>query len=129
MNIIEVSIEFYFKGRRHNPSAVINLDECMHHQDLITHIYYTIASENGIGSHTYELDVMVMEPLHFDHAHGDVASFIHDHQFDIEGFRKMWMETNMVKILQPIARKHLGIDNLDEHPALKAALIETYQAK
>ncbi|OIO68680.1 MAG: hypothetical protein CO186_05120 [Zetaproteobacteria bacterium CG_4_9_14_3_um_filter_49_83] len=129
MNFIEASIEFYFKGVRHTPSAVIELDACMHHRDLTVFFYHHLASENGIGSHTYEFDMMVMEEISFSNPSGLATEFFNEGRFDAEGFRERWLKENIVDILQPIASQHLGIDNLNDHPNVKAALIAAYQAK
>jgi len=127
-NTILASIEFYFKGICHDLSAVIDMDACMRHHDAIQYIYHTLASENGIGLYSHELDVMIMEDIEFSNPTGLVASFFNEGELDIDGFDAAWQEQKVVNTLQPIAKKHLGIDNLDEHPALKSALIEAFQA-
>jgi len=122
-------MEFYFKGDRHDLSAIIDMDVCMRHHEPMQHIYHTLAAENGIGSHSYELDVMAMEPICFSEPRGLVADFICNGELDIEGFYKVWQQERISSVLQPIARKHLGIENLNEHPEVKAALFEAYEAK
>lgn len=128
MNQVEASLIFYFKGVRHELHAIIDLDRCMRHEEPMAAIYEALAVENGIGRHSHEFDVMIMEPIRFSHAEGLVSDFIHDGALDLEAFYPAWLQQQTMKILQPIAARHLGIDNLDEHPALKAALIEAYQA-
>ncbi|TLS67813.1 hypothetical protein FE236_08075 [Mariprofundus erugo] len=128
MNHIEVSIEFYFRGCCLTPTAVINLDECMRHEEPLEYIYKMLAAENGIGSYSHEFDVMVMEALSFHHASGLASRYLHDGHFDFDGFREAWLEESVVRVLQPIAEKYLGVSNLEEHPSLKRALIEAYQA-
>ncbi|OIO67933.1 MAG: hypothetical protein COW19_02405 [Zetaproteobacteria bacterium CG12_big_fil_rev_8_21_14_0_65_55_1124] len=127
-NTVLASLEFYFKGNRYEPTAVIDLDVCLRHEEPIQHIYHTLASENGIGLYSYELDVMIMEPIIFSEPRGLAAGFLEDGALDIDGLQKAWQEEAIHRILQPIAHRHLGIENLDEHPALKAALIEAFQA-
>jgi len=127
-NTVLASLEFYFKGVRHDLSAVIDMDACMRHDDAIQYIYHTLASENGIGLYSHELDVMIMEDIQLSNPTGMVADFFNEGELDIDGFYKAWQLQKVINTLQPIAKKHLGIDNLDEHPALKSALIEAFQA-
>jgi len=127
-NTILASIEFYFKGIRYDLSAVIDMDVCMHHHEPLEYIYHTLASENGIGLYSHELDVMIMEDIEFSNPTGLVASFFNEGELDINGFCAAWQQQKVVNTLQPIAKKHLKIDNLDEHPDVKAALIEAFQA-
>jgi hypothetical protein len=122
------NLEFYFKGIRHNPTAVIDLDACLRFENPMQQIYHSLATENGISQHSYEFDVMVMEPITFSDPRGLAARFLEDGALDIDGLQNAWQEEATHRILQPIAHKHLGIENLDEHPALKAALIEAFQA-
>ena len=128
-NTILASIEFYFKGIRHDLSAVIDMDACMRHDESIQHIYHTLASENGIGLYSHELDVMIMEDIKFSDPTGLVADFFKEGELDIDGFCAAWEQQKVVNNLQPIAKKHLGIDDLNEHPDVKAALIEAFRAK
>jgi len=128
MNLVEACIEFSFKGEYYVLSAIIELDQCMRSEDTLPEIYRRLAAENGIGIHSHEFDMMIMEPLTFRHATGLAASFVHDGNFDIEGFRQAWLEQKVIETLKPIAKKYLDIDELDQHPHIKAALIAAYQA-
>jgi len=128
MNHVEASVEFYFKGQRFTPAAIIHLDECMRHEEPIEYIYKMLAAENAIGGYSHEFDVMIMEELTFDHATGLATGFVSDGKIDLEGFRKAWLEESTLKVLQPIASKYLAIDNLEDHPDIKAALLAAYQA-
>ncbi len=128
MNLVEASVEFSFKGKIYALSAVIELDQCMRSEDPLPEIYRRLAAENGIGVHSYEFDMMIMEPLSFHHASGLAEAFVHDGNFDIEAFRKAWLEQQVIEILKPIAKQYLDIDDLDQHPRIKAALIAAYQA-
>ncbi len=128
MNRVEVSLEFFFKGQHHALSAIIDLDQCLRHEEPMVAIYDALASENGISRHSYEYDVLVMEPIRFGQATGRVADYICDGALDLEAFYPVWLEEQSLKVLQPIAARHLGIEDLDEHPRLKAALLEAYRA-
>jgi len=125
-NTVLANTEFYFKGVRYAPSAVIDMDVCMRHAEPMVQIYQTLASENGIGLHSYEFDVMVMEAIEFTEPSGLVAGFLNDGALDLDGLHQAWQQQKIHNLLQPIAHRHMGIENLDDHPALKAALIEAY---
>jgi len=128
MNVVEAGVEFSFKGQYYVLSAIIELDQCMRAAEPLVEIYRQLAAENGIGIHSHEFDMMIMEPLTFRHATGLAADYLHDGKFDIEDFRRAWLEQQVIETLRPIARQYLNIDDLDQHPRIKAALIAAYQA-
>lgn len=127
-NSVMATIEFSFKGVVHEAIAFIDLDLCLRHGEPMQYIYHAIAAENGIGSHTYEFDVMLMEPVVYSQPTGLAARFLHDGKLDFAGLEAAWQAEKIDDILKPIAQKHLGIDKLDEHPDIKAALVEAYLA-
>jgi len=129
MNRIEAQVEFSFKGQYLKPSSIINLDECMRGHDPLVYIFRIIAADNGIGSYSHEFDVMIMEELTFNHPTGLAVDHLSDGHFDMDGFHEAWLQQNIIRVLQPIARTHMGITDLDEHPQLKTALIAAYQAR
>jgi len=129
MNRIEARVEFCFKGQYLKPSSIINLDESMRGHDPVEYIFRIIAADNGIGNYSHEFDVMIMEELTFDHPTGLAVDHLSDGRFDLDAFREAWLQQNTIRVLQPIAKTHMGITDLDEHPQLKAALIAAYQAK
>jgi len=45
-------------------------------------------------------------------------------EFDVEAFQEKWLEAKSLDILQSIARRNMNIENLDQNPELKLALIE-----
>lgn len=129
INTVLASIEFDFKGVRYNLSAIIDIDICMRHDEPMQYIYHMLAAENGIGLYTYELEVMAMEKIEFSEPSSLVSKFLNDGLLDLEGLHKAWQIEKTHSILQPIAQKHLGIETLNDHPELKAALIEAYEAR
>jgi len=129
MNYVEARVEFYFKGVLFTPSAIINLDECMRHEEPILHIFRMLAAENGIGSYSHEFDVMIEDEVIFGYPTGLAVAFVSDNRLDMEGFREVWLEQRTMQVLQPIASRYLGIADLEQHPQLKAALLAAYQAK
>lgn len=122
------SVIFYFKGERHVPAMVIDLDELMHRSGALSNLHHTIAVANGIDPYSYEYEMMLAEELHFAQPEGLAAGFVDDGRFDIEGFSATWHEQQVVKAVRPIAERCVGVSDLDSKPKLKAALIAAYLA-
>jgi len=127
-NTVLASIEFCFRGETLHPSTHIDLDLCLRQAEPMQYVYRAAAADNGISLYSYEFDLMVMEPVRFSEPTGLATGFVADGRMDLDVLLKAWREEVIHRSLQPIAQRHLGIDDLDAHPALKAALIEAYQA-
>jgi hypothetical protein len=127
-NRLMASVVFYFKGERHAPAMVIDLDELMHRSGALGNLHHTIAVANGIDPYSYEYEMMLAEELHFAAPEGLAADFVADSHFDIEGFSTAWQEQQVVKAVRPIAEQCVGVTDLDSKPKLKAALIAAYLA-
>ncbi|HCS13082.1 MAG: hypothetical protein COS82_02050 [Zetaproteobacteria bacterium CG06_land_8_20_14_3_00_59_53] len=122
------NVEFCFKGEFIDACAAIDLDLCLRHGEPMHYIYHELGAQNGIGTHTYEFDVMVMEPVEFSHPTGLACRFLADGHLDFDALHQAWEAEKIDDILKPIALRHLGIARLEEHPAIKAALVEAYLA-
>ena len=127
-NSIAASVVFYFKGERHAPSMVIDLDELMERNGGMNNLHHSIARANNIDSYSYEYEMMMADEIHFEQAEGMAVEFLHDGQFDMAGFKEKWREQQVVEAVRPIAERCVGITDLDGKPKLKAALIEAYLA-
>ena len=125
-NRITASVIFYFKGEKINSSLEIDLDALMNSKAELPDLYPLLAQSIGLNLHSYEFEMMLAEPIYFKRAIGIVADHLADGQFDFEAFKSAWREQQALKILQIIALKHMGIDDIDEVPGLKAALLEAY---
>jgi len=125
-NQITVSLPFSFKGETFKPISIIDLDEHME-RGSIPCLYTYLADENGIDIYSYEHDVMMMGELVFEAAEGMAAEFIRDGDFDSEGFQTRWHEIKLHTLMQDIATRCMGIEQLEDQSNLKKALLETYQ--
>ncbi|MDX8403436.1 MAG: hypothetical protein R8K54_03405 [Mariprofundaceae bacterium] len=125
-NQITVSLPFSFKGETFRPRCTINLDEYME-KGSIPCLYTYLADENGIDVHSYEHDVMMMGELEFEEAEGIASEFIRDGNFDSEGFQTRWHEINLHTLMQDIATRCMGIEQLEDQADLKKALLEAYR--
>ncbi len=124
---ITASIEFYFKGEKFVFSSDINIEDWLRdHQCEIEALYDIIATQNGLDCYRHEYDVMVMEPIKFSHATGLAAQHMHDNVFDTDSFLAVRKQQVTASILQSIAKRHLDIESLEEHPKLEAALLDAY---
>ena len=68
----------------------------------------------------------MVEDIRYDQAEGFVSEFINHGVLDNEGFEKKWRELKALEILGSIAKRILDIDELEQHPKLKSALLEAY---
>jgi len=126
---ITASIEFYFKGEKFTFSEQINLDNWLRNaQGDIEELYDLLAEKNGLDRYRHEYDVMVLEPIQFSQATGLAAHYLHNSVFDIDGFLIARKQQAALLLLQTIAKKHLDIDKLENHPKLQAALLAAYNA-
>ena len=125
-NKIVASVSFHFKGKLFSPRATIDLDNLMATQyrsnDKLSSIHPLLAKINGIDLYSYEYEIMLEEPIQFSEATGIATDFLRDGQFFIEEFEKAWQGKKILEYIQPIAKQHLAIDNLTEHPDLEKAL-------
>jgi hypothetical protein len=124
---VVISVEFYYQGKRFTPAATIDLDSLMRAHGGLPDLSLILARANDIGDYTYELEIMRMEPLHFDSAEGLVAAYIHDGELDKAAFVAAWHEQQDNLVVQSIARRIMQIDDLDQHPDLRRALQEAYR--
>ncbi len=127
-NSITARVEFSYKGESYAPATVIDLDRCLDANGHLPDLHQMIARANGIDTYSYLYEVMESHEILFEDATGIAAECLHDGDFDAAGFEQRWQEQHHLEILAPIARRHLNIDNLEQHPDLKAALLETYLA-
>ena len=125
-NTINASIEFYYQGELYSASAIIDLDQLMENQSAIPSLHSMLAAEANIGPYSYQHEMLEAEEICFRDAQGIAADFLHDEQFDIAGFESAWRENKKLQQLQSIAKKRLNIDDLEQQPALKNALLEAY---
>ncbi len=128
-NSITAFVEFYFKGEKFTPSMVIDLDAVMARQGGFTPeaLHRTIAQHNGIGSYSYELEVMESEEIQYKDPHGFAQDFFDDGQFDIPRFTTYWQREDIRDKLTTIANQHLGIDSPKIDDKLFDALAAAYQ--
>ncbi|MCU7877932.1 MAG: hypothetical protein KZQ84_14225 [Candidatus Thiodiazotropha sp. (ex Lucinoma borealis)] len=126
-NSIDVSTTFSFKGEVHTPLATIDLDDCMATNGALPPIHTLLAKLNNIDTYSYQFEVMELADIHYSNARGLATQYLKDGLFNSTGFEVAWQEDQITRLLQPIAINILGIEDLNDHTDLKAALLQAYK--
>lgn len=126
-NKLTVSVEFSFKGQHFNPSSELDLDTFMQTNGHLPDFHTLLANANGIGFYSYEFEMMQAEPILFSQPQGLVAEYVHDDSLDRDGFEAAWHKQKLDKILQDIAQQYMSVEQLEQNPKLKSALLAAYQ--
>ncbi len=126
-NSIDAHIEFSFKGETYSLKSTLDLDRILDKYIDPPSLHHVLAVEHGINTHSYLYEVMEEEEILFDNAQGRAAEFLHDGVLDLDGYAASRGESELLDSLQSIALREMGIENLDQHPELKNALIQAYQ--
>jgi len=122
------SLSFDFRGQRFSPSIHIDLHIMMMKQQPIEHLYDLLGASIGLDAYRHEYDVMIMHEITFSEPAGLVSDFIINGTLDFDAFAEAWQKQRALDVVQPIARRHLDIADLDTHPDIRNALIESYQS-
>lgn len=125
-NIVTATIHFSFKGINHSPSITIELDKHLQSTRKIPDLHPLIAKENNFDLYSYEYEMMQAEDITFSNAEGLIKNFILDGILDTEAFETNWKENNILEMLATITERHMGINDLTQHPELKNALLNAY---
>jgi len=127
---ITVGIVFYFKGEKFDFFLDVNVDQWFRESSAdVEYLYDALAHAHGLDRYRHEYDVMVLEPLVFLKGTGWVANHIVDGVLDMACFEKAYRQQKNISVLRPIAKQHLNISNLEEHPDILAALLAAYLTK
>lgn len=126
-NSIVVSAEFHFKGIKHSPSMVIDLDEHIKSDSSDEVLYPLLAKTNNIDTYSYEYEVLLVQPLKFSAAEGLAKNFLDENAFDFTAFAHAFQNERIEKIIADIARTHLPEADLSTQPELRAALLDAFQ--
>lgn len=123
---IDIHVEFSFKGEEHSPSATLTLDDFLAFPSVPS-LHAILARKCGVDTYSYLYEVMEQAEIVFDNAHGLAADCLSEGEFDLEAFVAKGHELRTIGLLQPIAKRELGITDIEQHPALKNALLQAYR--
>ena len=125
---IDAKIVFSFQGETHSPSMALDLGELLAHANELPNIYVLLAKHNNIDTYSYLYDVMESYDIEFSNPQGLAQDCFDNGHFDSQCFEQCWAEHKHLTIVEEIAHQHLGVEDLDEQPRLKAALFAAYKA-
>lgn len=125
-NTVTASIHFSFKGENHSPSITIELDQYLEDDISLPDFCSLIAKENNFDIYSYEYEMMQAQEIVFSNAQGLVTDFIQDGLLDFGAFHIRFHENIALSKLQKIANEHMQIEDLEQQPELKQALLNAY---
>ena len=125
-NIVKASVLFCFKGESHSPFVRLELDKYLEINASIPDLYPMIAKANNHDLYSYEFEMMQAEEIVFSDAEGLVADFIVDGRLDMAGFQAAWQKDILLNQLQEIAQRIMSVNDIEQQPELKKALMEAY---
>jgi len=126
-NYITASVEFFFKGEKITASIELDLDQHMHSSGKLPRLYPLLASSINLDLYSYEYEMMQAENIIYSNAKGLATEHIIEGVLDAAAFENSWHESKQLEICQKIANKYLSINELQQHPELKNALLEAYR--
>jgi len=126
-NHITASVEFYYKGEKLTSSIELDLDKHMQNTGSLPALYPLLAQAIDLDFYSYEYEMMQAETIIFNNAKGLAAEHVSEGVFDFESFVSAWTEAQTLQKLQEIAQRNLSIDDIQQQPELKNALLEAYQ--
>lgn len=127
-NSVIATVEFYFQGERFAPSMTLDLDAWLQRGESLEGLYPVLAEKNGIDTYSYMYEVMESESIRFSEATGLARDYLEEGKLDLQGFAEARCRQQVAETIRPIAKKHMGIDDLEQYPGLKQALTEAYRA-
>lgn len=125
-NSIDARVTFSFKGEEYSPSATIDLDDCLQQLGSLPPLHSVLAKANGIDTYSYLYEVMEMSEIYFENPQGIAVGCVTDGRFDQKAFELKWRESLVLTSLQSIAERELGVQDLEQQPDLKRALLQAY---
>ncbi len=125
-NTIDASIEFSFKGEDYCYTSEIDLDQLLLNHDALPSLHATLARRHGIDTYSYLYEVMEDSEIEFSNPQGFAANYLINGHFDLSALASNWHENKIMLQLKSILKNEMDITDLNQHPALKRVLIETY---
>lgn len=124
---ITAFVTFYFKGNEISASIEMDLNDYMQVSGKLPGLYPLLARSINIDLYSYEYEMMQAEQVRFRAAQGLVVDYLCDEVLDVTGFEQAWKERQVLMQLQLIARDRIGLDDLDQNPDLKEALLDAWR--
>ena len=132
-NSITATIKFSFKGETFSPSARIDLDVLFAAQPVLEpgvipqYVYNMIARSGDIDGYSYAYEVMLASDVIFSEPTGLAGECLQGNTFDFECFQQRWLYQQKLQIVQDIALRHLKVEDIEQQPELRDALLEALE--
>ncbi|MBU0688870.1 MAG: hypothetical protein KJ850_02515 [Gammaproteobacteria bacterium] len=126
-NTIDAFIEFSFKGENYEFHSTLDLDQQLERHMSLESMHHVMAVEHCIDTYSYLFEVMQMADIHFDNPQGRAADYLHDGEFDFEAYAAENETVAQLAPLQAIALREMGVEDLEQQPQLKQALLRAYR--
>ncbi len=123
MNTITATVKFDYKGKFHELSSLINLDDFINHDDFYNSIYLAIAKDNNIGLYTYELEIMMDQEIVFSNEKGCSIGCVDNGLLNLDVLRDNHNKYLCRPIIDGLIEKY-ALDKQDD--ALASALTDAY---
>ena len=125
-NTVVAQVKFDYKGETYAPKMTIDLDSLMESYGEMPSVYLLLAQAHDIDTYSYQYEIMQDTEISFDNAQGLASTCLDDGVFDLSAFVVKWRDSKLLRLLQPIAQREMGIEDLMQHPQLKSALLHAY---
>ena len=126
-NSIDARVEFSFKGEDYDLVSHIDLDALLSERTSCSTLYEILARDHHIDTISYLYEVMLEVEIEFSNARGLAADFFSNGHFDQAAFAVRWHDHQIALLLQPIAQRELNIDDLNQQPSVRNALVQAYR--
>jgi len=124
---IRLTVRYSFRGETHQPTVSLDLDRLMREQGCLPDFLPMLAQANDMNLYGYEYEVLPYGEFLWSEAEGLAADCLDADGFDTTAFERRWMEREQLRKLAGIARRHLGVESLEQKPQLQQALLEAYR--
>jgi hypothetical protein len=126
-NTIDAFVEFSFKGEDYELHSTLDLDKEFERHMSLESIHHVLAVEHGIDTYSYLFEVMQMADIHYDNPQGRAVDYLRDGEFDFETYAEENTTDALFAPLQAIALREMGVEDLEQQPQLKQALLRAYR--
>jgi hypothetical protein len=125
-NTLLARLECSFKGETVVLASVIDLDRCLANSADAPDFHQALARAGGIDAYSYLYEVLESEEIQFSEPTGLAIDCCAEGSFDWEAFVQKACHIRDTRVVQAIAKREMGVDDLDAQAGLKAALLAAY---
>lgn len=126
-NSIDAFIEFSFKGENYEFHSTLDLDQQLERHMSLESMHHVLAVEHGIDTYSYLFEVMQIADIQYNNPQGRAVDYVHDGDFDFEAYADENETIALLAPLQAIALREMGVEDLEQQPQLKQALLRAYR--